>query len=67
VYVQAFDNQEVTRVELYLDGQLKSTSDSSTLKWNWNTRKESAGTHTLTSKAFDAAGNVNTDSITVYK
>lgn len=67
IRVQAFDNQEVTRVEFYIDGVLKSSSSSSALKWTWNTRKESSGAHTLSSKAFDAAGNVSSDSMTVYK
>lgn len=67
ITVQAFDNQKVVRVEVYVNGKLRSSSSSGALKWIWNTSKESSGAHTLSAKAFDAAGNVSTDSMTVYK
>ena len=67
ITVQAFDNQKVVRVEVYVDGKLRSTSSSSALNWIWSTSRERSGAHTLAAKAFDAAGNVSTDSMTVYK
>ena len=54
-------------MELYVDGALKATTTASSLSWSWNTRQVQIGAHTLTTKAYDAAGNVMSDSITVYK
>ena len=67
ITVQAFDNQKVVRVEVYVNGKLRSSSSSGALNWIWSTSKERSGAHTLSAKAFDAAGNVSTDSMTVYK
>jgi hypothetical protein len=44
-----------------------SSTGTSSLKFNWNTRKLSAGTYTLQSRAVDAAGNVSTSSVTVTR
>lgn len=67
ITVCASDNVGVTRVELFIDGSLKASASSSTLQYTWNTRKEFSGMHTISSKAFDGAGNMWTDSVTVYK
>ncbi len=58
VEVQGFDDVGVTKVELYLDGTLVKTESGSSLKWMWDTDNGDAGTHTLTGKAYDSAGNV---------
>lgn len=63
----ASDNVAVVKTELYIDGQLKTTSSSASLSWSWNTRKAASGAHVLTVKAYDAAANVGTASITVYR
>lgn len=63
----ATDNVGVTKTELYVDGSLKATSSSGSINWNWNTKKETKGTHVITVKAYDAAGNAGTASSTVYK
>ena len=57
VYVNASDNVGVTRVDLYVDGTLTSTSTSAPFTTKWNSRKAAAGTHSLQSKAYDGAGN----------
>jgi thermitase len=69
VTVSASDNAgTVTKVELYVDGKLKSTSTSGSFTMKWNTRKESAGMHVLQCRAYDAAGNVGTSGqVSVYK
>jgi subtilisin family serine protease len=41
---------------LYIDGQLKATAAGGSLSYNWNTRKVSAGTHTIQVVAKDTAG-----------
>jgi hypothetical protein len=61
------DNVGVTRVEILIDSQLVTTAYSSTASYNWNVRKASAGAHSITAKAYDAAGNVGTSTISVNK
>jgi beta-lactamase superfamily II metal-dependent hydrolase len=68
VSASASDNVGVTKVEFYVDGALKSTDTSSPYSWSWDTTTASNGSHALTTKAYDAAGNVGTstaDSVTV--
>ena len=60
VTASASDNVGVTRVELYVDGVLLATDTASPYSASWNTAGASNGSHTLTSKAYDAAGNVGT-------
>ena len=68
VSINAADNVGVVKVELYVDGQLKATSTSAPYGTKWNARRETAGSHTLQSKAYDSAGNVGLSQfVTVYK
>jgi beta-lactamase superfamily II metal-dependent hydrolase len=60
VTASASDNVGVTKVEFYLDGALKSTDTTSPYSWSWDTTGTANGSHTLTSKAYDAALNVGT-------
>jgi hypothetical protein len=62
ITANAADNVDVTKVELYIDGVLGATDVASPYSFNWNTTIASNGTHTLTTKAYDAAGNVTTSS-----
>jgi subtilisin family serine protease len=58
----------VVRVELYVDGALKSTDTSSPWSFKLNTKPWSKETHSLQLKAYDSAGNIGfsgTASITV--
>jgi len=54
------DALAVTKVEFYLDGALKSTSTTSPYSWSFNTTTVANGSHSLVSKAYDAAGNIGT-------
>jgi len=60
VTASASDNVGVTSVEFYLDNVLQSTDSTSPYSWSWNTAASSNGSHSLTSKAYDAATNVGT-------
>lgn len=62
VTASASDNVGVSRVEFYLDGGLQATDTSSPYSWSWDTTAASNGSHSLTAKAYDAAGNVGTSS-----
>ncbi len=53
----AGDNIGVARVELRDGNTVVATLTSSPYTFNWNTASVATGTHTLTARAFDAAGN----------
>jgi len=68
VNVSVADNVGVTKAELYVDGRLITAATSAPFAMKWNTRRETAGSHTLQCKAYDAAGNVGASAaVTVYK
>ena len=62
VTASASDNVGVTKVEFYLDGALQSTDTTSPYAWSWNTTTASNASHSLTTIAYDAAGNTGTSS-----
>jgi ELWxxDGT repeat protein len=53
----ASDNQGVAKVEFYSDATLLGTDTSAPYALSWDTASVTDGTHTLTAKAYDAAGN----------
>ena len=57
----ASDNVRVARVSFYVDGVLYKTDTSAPYSVSWQSRKWSNGSHSITGKAFDAAGNVAED------
>jgi Bacterial Ig domain/Chitobiase/beta-hexosaminidase C-terminal domain len=50
----------IAQVSFYVDGVLIGSAKSSPYSVNWNTRKASAGQHTLWTVASDVAGNTQT-------
>ncbi|HEY0555903.1 MAG TPA: Ig-like domain-containing protein, partial [Thermoanaerobaculia bacterium] len=60
VAASAADNVGVTKVELYIDGTLKSTVTTSPYSFSWDTTTVANGSHTIVSKAYDAANNIGT-------
>jgi hypothetical protein len=67
VSVNATDNVGVSSVNLSIDGASIANSTSPPYNFSWNTSALADGTHTLTAKAIDGAGNTRTASITVAK
>jgi hypothetical protein len=57
VGVSATDNVGVTRVVIYVDNVQLCSDTLAPYSCSWNTRKASAGSHTITATAWDAAGN----------
>jgi hypothetical protein len=53
----ASDNVGVTRVEFYVDGVLKGSDTTSPYSMTLDSATLANGSHALTAKAFDAAGN----------
>ncbi len=63
VSIAAADNDEVTRVEFYVDGSLRGTTVTAPFTVSWDTTAESNGVHSLSAKAYDPSGNVGTSSV----
>jgi len=61
----ATDNLGVARIELSIDGQLITSASGSPFSFPWNTATSANGAHTLTVRAYDAAGNTSAASATV--
>ena len=60
ISASALDNVGVTAVELYLDSQLFSTDTTAPYSTSWDTTIVPDGSHALSAKALDAAGNEGT-------
>jgi hypothetical protein len=58
VNAAASDNVAVAKVEFYLNGALQATDTSSPYSFSWNTTSVANGSYTLSTKAYDAAGNI---------
>jgi Bacterial Ig domain len=57
VSANASDNVGVSKVEFYVDGTLLATDTASPYTATWDSTKSTLGTHVLTAKAYDQAGN----------
>ncbi len=62
VTAMASDNIGVSKVEFYLNSSLLTTSNVAPYSYSWDSTTASNGTHALSAKAYDAAGNVGTSS-----
>jgi hypothetical protein len=62
----AADNVGVTNVEFYVDGVLKGSDASSPYSATLDSHTLADGTHTLTAKAYDAAGLSTTSSAVAF-
>ena len=58
VSAAAQDNVRVTQVCIYMDGTQSYCGLAAPYAFQWNPKKVSSGTHLITAKAWDAAGNV---------
>ncbi len=61
------DNRAVVRMEIFIDNVLVKSSTTGPVSYSWNVKKLSRGSHTVTIKGYDAAGNIGQKSITVTK
>jgi carbon monoxide dehydrogenase subunit G len=57
ISASASDNVGVTRVEFFVDGVLVGSDATAPYSVAWDTTQYADGSHTLTARAFDAAGN----------
>ncbi len=65
ITASASDNVGVTKVACKIDDGSWTDDTSSPYSWSWDTTSYSDGSHTITCRAYDAAGNTADDSITV--
>jgi len=65
ISVDAADNVGVTRVEYYINGELKMTVTGAPYVYSWDSLSVAPGPCTLMARAYDAAGNVSQSSRTV--
>jgi len=63
VQASASDAVGVARVELYVDGSLAGTDTSSPYSFSWSTTSVADGSHSLQTRAYDAAGNVGSSAV----
>jgi hypothetical protein len=58
ITIEAQDNEEVVRVELYIDGILRFTDEDAPWEYSWETIGYANGSkHSIMAKAYDQAGN----------
>ncbi|MHA3774633.1 S8 family serine peptidase [Verrucomicrobiota bacterium sgz303538] len=65
VAVNATDNTSVSRIEIYVDGQLEGQTSSASATFAWDTLTETDGQHTLEARAYDPSGNVGKGTVSV--
>lgn len=65
VSIDATDNFGVARVELLVDGTSVSQATAPPYNFSWDASQVAAGSHTLTAKAVDGAGNEGSATRTV--
>lgn len=65
VRATASDNVGVVKVEYYLDGVLTAIDGAEPYQYSWDTLTVTPGTHTITVKAYDAAGNIGISTVSV--
>jgi hypothetical protein len=54
------------KLEIYVDGELKACNfGAASISYPWNTGSVTNGSHTLFSKAYNAAGSASTSSLII--
>ena len=61
----ASDNVGVSLVEFYANGKLLSADNAAPYTYNWDTTSVANGSYSLTSKAYDAVGNVGQSGVVI--
>lgn len=67
VSASATDNKAVAKTSLTIDGTEVAVTYGSSVSYSWNTRKVANGAHSVTVRAWDAAGNTASRTATVYR
>jgi subtilisin family serine protease len=67
ISASATDNQKIAKMSLTIDGKEVAIAYGSSISYKWNTRKIYKGVHSVTVRAWDAAGNTVSKSVLVYR
>ncbi len=68
IYAKVSDNSlAINRVELWIDGSHTTTSTTWPYKLPVNTTLLNGGNHQVVIRAYDPTGNLNSDTVTLYK
>ena len=60
IALSASDNDEISRIEIFIDGILEKTLTAKPFVFEWNTTNYKNVSHSIQAKAFDKANNVST-------
>lgn len=65
VSIAATDNQTISKVEVFVDGNVVSMLESSPFQFEWDSNTVSDGTHVIKIAGTDASGNKGGDEVSV--
>jgi hypothetical protein len=63
----AKDDKRVARVDFYVDSRLVDRDKTAPYRETWRVRRLGYGSHTVTAKAYDSAGQVDADAVSVRR
>jgi Big-like domain-containing protein/parallel beta helix pectate lyase-like protein len=63
----AKDDKRVARVDFYVDSRLVGRDATAPYRETWRVRRLGYGPHTVTAKAYDSAGQVDADAVSVRR
>ena len=63
----ARDDKRIARVDFYVDRRLVDRDTDAPYRETWRVRKLGYGSHTITAKAYDSAGQVDADAVPVRR
>jgi hypothetical protein len=66
VQVSAWDKSGISKIEFYIDKNLKATDTYYPYLYKWNTKTAKNGWHSITAKAYDNLGNCAETRISVF-
>ncbi len=65
ITASASDNIGVTKIEFLIDNVVKGTDTSSPYAYTWDSTTATNASHSIVAKAYDAAGNIASSTVTV--
>ncbi len=67
IKVTATDDVALSGLKLYIDNKLVSATNTGAITYAWDTKKATAGAHSIRADAIDTSGNTGTLSVAVKK
>jgi hypothetical protein len=66
ISASATDSSGISKIDFYVDDQLKNTAYTTPCVYSWNTRSAKDGWHTIRVRAYDSVNNWSEASIRIY-